>query len=78
MARRGQYRQVDVYFFQGQHQDVTIGLGEVRSGEVTHDLARLPCSRWSPCAASRRACASARAAGARAIQGLAAVRLARL
>jgi putative ABC transport system permease protein len=35
-------RMIDVYFFQGQHQDVTIGLGEVCSSEVTHDLARLP------------------------------------
>lgn len=35
-------RMLEVYFFEGQRQDVTVGFGEAKSSEVTQSLARLP------------------------------------
>jgi putative ABC transport system permease protein len=35
-------RMLEIYFYEGQRQDVTVGLGEVKSSEVTQSLVRLP------------------------------------
>jgi putative ABC transport system permease protein len=35
-------RMLEVYFFDGQRQDVTVGLADVRGSEVVGELARLP------------------------------------
>jgi putative ABC transport system permease protein len=35
-------RMLEVYFYEGQRQDVTVGFVEAKSSEVTHSLARLP------------------------------------
>ena len=35
-------RMLEIYFFEGQRQDVTVGFGEAKSSEVTQSLARLP------------------------------------
>jgi len=35
-------RMLEVYFFEGQRQDVTVGFGEAKSTEVAASLARLP------------------------------------
>jgi putative ABC transport system permease protein len=33
---------LEIYFYEGQRQDVTVGFGEVKSSEVVQSLARLP------------------------------------